>query len=81
LNERGVGEWEIATEPLIKKHAASIDFSSKFFQLSQNPIITDQWLAAKNPTARPVITGVSANAKKDVTSIVTGATSPAAGGG
>lgn len=37
-------------EPL-KRHAARLEFSREFFQLSQNSIITDQWLAAKNPTA------------------------------
>jgi hypothetical protein len=38
-------------DPLIKRHAASIDFSSEFFQPNQNPIIPGQRLAAKNPTA------------------------------
>jgi hypothetical protein len=37
---------------LIKRHAATLDFSSEFFQLSQNPIIGDQCLTTKNPTAR-----------------------------
>ena len=39
-------------DPLIKRHAARLDFSREFSQPSQNPIITDQWLIAKNPTAR-----------------------------
>jgi hypothetical protein len=39
-------------DPLIKRHPIHIDISRKFFQLSQNPINTDQWLTAKNPTAR-----------------------------
>jgi hypothetical protein len=29
-----------------------IDFSREFFQLSQNPIIGNQWLTAKRPTAK-----------------------------
>ena len=43
-------------DPLIKRHAASVDFSIEFFQLSQNSVITDQWLTAKNPTVcRPAV--------------------------
>src|SRR6478672_10669813 len=34
-------------DPLIKRHGASIDFPREFFQLSQNPMIADQWLTAK----------------------------------
>jgi hypothetical protein len=37
---------------MIERHPIRIDISKKFFQLSQNPFITDQWLTAKNPTAR-----------------------------
>jgi hypothetical protein len=39
-------------DPLIKRHAVRLDFPREFFQLSQNPIITDQWLTAKSPTTR-----------------------------
>src|SRR4030095_4831056 len=39
-------------EPLIKRQPNRIDFSRKFFQLSRNPFLTDQWLTAKDPTAR-----------------------------
>jgi hypothetical protein len=38
-------------DPLIKRHAIRIDISRQFFQLSQNPTISDQRLTAKNPTA------------------------------
>jgi hypothetical protein len=43
---------EIPTEPLIKRHPVSVDISSEFFQLHQNPRIGDQRLTAKNPTMR-----------------------------
>jgi hypothetical protein len=33
------------------------DFSREFFQLSQKPIITDQWLTAKSPTTIAVKVG------------------------
>src|SRR5439155_7230180 len=39
-------------DPLIKRHAIRIDISSEFSQLDQNPMITDQWFTAENPTAR-----------------------------
>src|SRR5262245_7260800 len=42
-------------DPLIKRHATTIDFSREFSQQRQNPIITDQWLTRKNPTARHVL--------------------------
>jgi hypothetical protein len=37
---------------MIKRHAIRIDISRQFFQLSQNLIIRDQQLTAKNPTVR-----------------------------
>ena len=39
-------------DPLIKRHAAGIDFSREFSQPSQNPSIRDQRLTVKNPTKR-----------------------------
>jgi hypothetical protein len=39
-------------DPLIKRHAAGIDISREFSQPDQNPIVTDQSLTAKKPTAR-----------------------------
>src|SRR5258708_4568474 len=37
-------------DPLIKRHGLSIDISSEFFQLCQNPSIGHQRLTAKSPT-------------------------------
>jgi hypothetical protein len=42
----------IPTEPLIKRHATTIDMSSEFSEPKQNPSIRDQWLTAETPTAR-----------------------------
>ena len=48
-------------DPMIKRHPICVDISREFFQLSQNTIITDQWLTAKNPTVRARDVGVDAS--------------------
>jgi len=35
-----------------ERHAVGLDFSREFFKPNQNPCITYQWLAAKNPTEK-----------------------------
>jgi len=48
-------------DPLIKRHASSVDISSEFSQLTQNASIRDQWLTAKNPTMHPRRRGFEAS--------------------